>query len=161
MNVVSPYSYTIETIIEAGKKHLAVTSVPIGTNPVTRKSRLFDNIPYFLKRSISTIIRMYAMYQPLKVFLIIGGLCILGGLIPSARFLVNYLREGSAGHVQSLIFAAILIFAGFLSFMIAIIGDLISFNRSLIEEILLRVRRIELEEYTSDKKQDNGSGRRD
>jgi glycosyltransferase involved in cell wall biosynthesis len=146
LNIVSPHTYTIETIIQAGKKHLAVSSVPIGTNPVTRESRLFNDIPHVLERSISTIIRVYAMYQPLRVFFIIGCLCILAGTIPSLRFLIEYIRAGGAGHVQSLILAAILLLAGFLALMIAVIGDLISFNRKLIEEVLFRVRRIELGE---------------
>jgi glycosyltransferase involved in cell wall biosynthesis len=146
LNVVSPHSYTIETIIQAGKKHFAVGSVPIGTNPATRKSRLFDSIPHFLERSISTIIRVYSMYQPLRVFFIIGCICILAGLIPSVRFLIKYLKIGGTGHIQSLILASIMLFAGFLAMMIAIIGDLISFNRKLIEEVLYRVRAIEMGE---------------
>lgn len=146
LNVVSPHSYTIETIIQAGKKHLAVGSVPIGTNPATRKSRLFENIPHFLERSVSTIIRVYSMYQPLRVFFIIGCICILAGLIPSVRFLIRYIKTGGTGHIQSLILASIMLFAGFLAMMIAILGDLISFNRKLIEEVLYRVRAIEMGE---------------
>jgi hypothetical protein len=145
MNIVSPYSYTIETIIQAGKKHLAVTSVPIGTNPKTRESRLFNSIPKFMERSLTTMIRMYAMYQPLRVFFYIGCLCIIGGLIPSVRFLIYYLTGNGAGHIQSLILAAILFIVGFQVLIIGLVADVISFNRRLIEETLLRVKRIELD----------------
>jgi len=103
MNIVSPFSYTIETIIQAGKKHLAVTSVPIGTNPKTRESRLFKSIPNFIERSLTTMIRMYTMYQPLRVFFYIGFFFILAGFIPSIRFLIYYFMGQGGGHIQSLI----------------------------------------------------------
>ncbi|MBW2739876.1 MAG: glycosyltransferase family 2 protein [Deltaproteobacteria bacterium] len=144
MNIVSPFSYTIETIIQAGKKHLAVTSVPIGTNPKTRESRLFKSIPKFIERSLTTMIRMYTMYQPLRVFFYIGFFFILAGLIPSVRFLIYYFMGQGGGHIQSLIFAAILFIVGFQVLVVGLVADVISFNRRLIEETLLRVRRIEL-----------------
>jgi len=145
MNVVSSFSYTIETVIQAGKKHLAITGVPIGTNPKTRESRLFQSIPKFLERSVSTMIRMYTMYQPLRVFFYIGMLFIIGGLIPSLRFLIYYFTGDGGGHIQSLILAAILFIVGFQVMMIGLLADVVSFNRRLIEETLLRVRRIELD----------------
>mgnify|MGYP001077807621 CR=1 FL=1 len=148
MNIVSPYSYTIETLIQAGKKQLAVTSVPIGTNPKTRESRLFKSIPKFLERSVTTMIRMYTMYQPLRVFFYISCLCILGGLIPSVRFLVYHFM-GEGGHIQSLILAAILFIVGFQVLVVGLVADVISFNRQLIEETLLRVKHIELDHLNS------------
>lgn len=144
MNVVSPFSYTIETIIQAGKKQMATKSVPIGTNPSTRESRLFKSIPQFLERSLTTIIRMYTMYQPLRVFFVIGCICMVGALIPSIRFLIEYFKGQGTGHIQSLILAAILFIFGFQAFVIGLVADLISFNRRLIEETLCKVRRIEL-----------------
>jgi len=144
MNIISPFSYTIETIIQAGKKHLAVTSVPIGTNPKTRESRLFKSVPKFIERSLTTMIRMYTMYQPLRVFFYIGFFFILAGIIPSARFLIYYFMGQGGGHIQSLIFAAILFIVGFQVLVVGLVADVISFNRRLIEETLLRVRRIEL-----------------
>jgi len=144
MNVVSYFSYTIETVIQAGKKDLTVTNVPIRTNPKTRESRLFQSIPKFLEHSLTTMIRTYAMYKPLRLFFYIGCLCVLGGLIPSTRFLFYYLIGEGSGHIQSLILAAILFIIGFQVFMIGLVADVISFNRRLIEETLLRVRRIEL-----------------
>jgi len=145
MNIVSYFSYTIETVIQAGKKDLAVTNVPVGTNPKTRESRLFQSIPKFLEHSLTTMIRTYAMYKPLRLFFYIGCLCILGGLIPSIRFLFYFFMGQGSGHVQSLILAAILFIIGFQVFMIGLLADVISFNRKLIEEALLRVKRIEID----------------
>ena len=145
MNIVSSFSYTIETVIQAGKKSLAVTSVPVKTNPKTRDSRLFKSIPHFVQNQVSTIIRMYTMYQPLRVFFYIGCLLILAGLVPSIRFLIYYLTGNGAGHIQSLIFAAIMYIVGFQVLMIGLVADVISFNRRLIEETLVRVRRMEFD----------------
>jgi len=145
LNIVSPFSYTIETVIQAGKKHMAVTSVPIGTNPKTRESRLFKSIPSFVKNQMATIIRMYTMYQPMKVFFYIGCILISLGLIPSLRFFYYFLTSGGSGHIQSLIFASVLFIVGFQVLMIGLVADVIGFNRKLIEETLLRVRRIELD----------------
>ena len=145
MNVVSSFSYTIETLIQAGNKDLAVTSVPIGTNPKTRDSRLFKSMPHFLMYQLSTLIRMYTMYKPLRVFFFIGCTLILAGLIPSVRFLVYYFMGDGAGHIQSLIFAAIMFIVGFQVLMIGLLADVISFNRRLIEETLVRVRRMEFD----------------
>ena len=148
MNIVSPFSYTIETVIQAGKKLLAVTSVPIGTNPKTRESRLFKSIPHFIERSITTMVRMYTMYQPLRVFFYIGCFCIFCGLIPSIRFLFYYFMGQGGGKVQSLILAAVLFLVGFQALMIGLVADVISFNRRLIEETLLRVKHIEMDHLT-------------
>jgi hypothetical protein len=152
MNIVSPFSYTIETVIQAGKKHLAVASVPVGTNPRARDSRLYKSLPKFLERSLTTMIRMYTMYQPLRVFFYIGTLFILAGLIPSVRFLILYLIGQGQGHIQSLILAAILFIVGFQVLMIGLVADVISFNRRLIEEALFRVRHIELDHLNSNRK---------
>lgn len=145
MNIVSPFSYTIETVIQAGKKHLAITSVPIRTNEKTRESRLFKSIPNFLERSVSTMVRMYTMYQPLRVFFYIGGLLLILGTIPSIRFIYYFLTESGGGHIQSLIFAAIMYIVGFQVLMIGLVADVIGFNRKLIEEILMRIKKIEFD----------------
>ncbi len=145
LNILSPFSYTIETLIQAGKKHLKITSVSVGINPKTRESRLFKSIPHFIERSISTMIRMYTMFQPLKVFFMIGAFFIACGMIPSLRFIYYYITGASSGHVQSLILAAILFIIGFQVFMIGMLADIIGFNRRLTEEILLRVKRMEIE----------------
>ena len=143
MNIVSPFSYTIETVIQAGKKHLAITSVPIRTNEKTRESRLFKSIPNFLERSASTMIRMYTMYQPLRVFFYIGGFMLIIGTIPSIRFLYYFLTGSGEGHIQSLIFAAIMYIVGFQVLMIGLVADIIGFNRKLIEEVLMYVKKLE------------------
>lgn len=152
MNVLSPYTYTVETVIQAGKKQLAITSVSINTNKKSRESRLFKSIPAFIARSITTMIRTYTMYQPLRVFFYIGCLCIFGGLIPSVRFLIYYLMGQGSGHIQSLILAAVLFIVGFQVLVVGLVADVISFNRRLIEETLLRVRRIELDHLNPIKK---------
>jgi len=151
LNIVSPFSYTIEALIQAGKKHMAVTSVPVETNEKTRESRLFSSIPKFIERQLTTIIRMYAMYQPLRVFVLIGLFLSVIGAIPILRFLYFYLSGDGAGHIQSLILGGTFIILGFVSFLIALLADLMNFNRQLIEQTLEKVRRIELEQ----KKQNN------
>jgi glycosyltransferase involved in cell wall biosynthesis len=152
MNIVSPFSYTIETIIQAGKKHLSIQSVPIRTNPKTRESRLFRSIPEFILQSLATMIRMYTMFQPLRVFFYIGSFFILLGMIPSIRFLFNFIAGQGSGHIQSLILSAILFIIGFTVLMIGLVADVISFNRRLIEDILLRVKQIELDILKPDEK---------
>lgn len=144
LNVISPFSYTIETIIQAGKKHMAVTSVPIRTNPKTRDSRLFKSIPSFIERQLSSMIRMYLMYQPLRFFVYLGTLLALIGIIPIIRFLVFYYLGDGNGHIQSLIIGSIFLLMGFITFVMAILADLMNFNRQLLENTLERVRRIEL-----------------
>ncbi len=144
MNVISKFSYTLETIIQAGKKNLAVTHVPIKTNKKLRESRLFSSIPKYLKRSILTIFRIYTMYEPLKTFIRIGGFVFGAGVLVSLRFLYFYSLGNGAGHIQSLILAAVLMMIGFQVIMIGLVADLIGANRRLIEDILYRVKKIEL-----------------
>jgi glycosyltransferase involved in cell wall biosynthesis len=144
-NIVSSFSYTIETLIQAGRKHYAVASVPIVTNPPTRVSRLFRSIPEFVVRSISTMLRIYAMYQPLRAYSYFGALLMFLGALPVVRFLIYYFAGQGGGKVQSLIVGAILITLGGLSVMIGLIADLISFNRQLSEMTLERVRKIEMQ----------------
>jgi glycosyltransferase involved in cell wall biosynthesis len=144
-NIVTDYSYTVETIIQAGKKRLSIASIPISTNPKTRKSRLFKSMPKFIMHQIGTMVRMYTMYQPLRVFVYIGGGCILAGLVPSIRFLIYYFMGQGSGHIQSLILAAVLFIVGFQILVLGLVADVISFNRRLIEESLFRIRRIEFD----------------
>lgn len=144
LNIVSPFSYTIEMLIQAGKKQMAVSSVPIGTNPRTRESRLVRSIPHFIERSATTMVRMYTMYKPLRMFFYIGlTLTLLGGL-PIARFIYLYFIGEHAGHIQSLILGGALVVIGFVTFLIGLVADLINFNRQLIEMTLEKVRRMEL-----------------
>jgi len=149
VNIVSPFSYTIEMLIQAGAKRLCVTSVPIGTNAKTRESRLFRSVPHFLRRSVATIVRVYAMYRPLRVFCLIGGALVLAGAVPIVRFLYFYALGNGGGHVQSLVLGGVLIVIGFIALMIGLVADLIGFNRRLIELVLYKVSRLELERGVS------------
>lgn len=143
LNVVSPFSYTIETLIQAGTHQIALTSVPIETNAATRPSRLFKSIPHFVLNSLATMLRIYAMYHPLRMFGYIGITLGLVGFIPIVRFLYLYLFESGAGHVQSLILGGAFLIMGFVTMLFALVADLINFNRRLIESNLEKVRRLE------------------
>ena len=142
--ILSQYSYTLESLIQAGAYRLAVQYVPVEVNPQTRHSRLMRNIPDYLMNSATTILRTYAMYRPLRVFLFIGFMMILGGVLLGGRFVWFYFQGQGGGKVQSLILTAILLIAGFQSCLIGLVADLIGFNRKILEEVLYRVRRMEL-----------------
>jgi hypothetical protein len=144
MNIVSSFSYTIETVIQAGTKRLAVTSVPVETNPMTRESRLFTSVPRFIERQLNTIVRMYSMYKPLRVFFYLGTVLMVTGLIPIIRFVYFYFTGDGDGHVQSLLLGGVLIILGFIAYLMALLADLIGFNRQLLELTLEKVRRLEL-----------------
>jgi glycosyltransferase involved in cell wall biosynthesis len=146
VNVVSRFTYTLETIIQAGKSDLAVGHVPIRTNPRTRESRLFKSIPQYLKRSIGTIFRIYVMYEPLPMFLWPAAIAGLLGTALFARFGWYYFTgSGPTGHVQSLIVGGVLIVFSLQLVLLAVISELLRSNRVLAERTLHRVRRVELE----------------
>lgn len=145
--VLSQYSYTLETLIQAGARRMAVAYVPVRTNPQTRPSRLMRNIPHYLAHSGTTILRAYTMYRPLRVFTVLGGLMILAGMYWAIRYLYFIAIGQGGGHVQSVILAAILLIVGFQILLIGLLADLISFNRMILEELLYRLRRIELGEH--------------
>ncbi|WP_138496201.1 glycosyltransferase family 2 protein [Paenibacillus pinistramenti] len=144
LNIVSEFTYTLETIIQAGHKKLAIGHVEIGTNGKLRESRLFKGITNYMRRSAKTIVRIYTMYKPMKVFVIAGLISTFIGLLIGLRFLIFYLTGSGNGHVQSLILAAVMMIVGFQLGTLGVIADLISNNRKLIEELLYRVRKIEL-----------------
>jgi glycosyltransferase involved in cell wall biosynthesis len=144
MTIVSEFSYTLETIIQAGKKRMAIAHVPVRTNPRTRPSRLFRSISAYLKQSGSTIVRIYTMYEPLKVFTSIGLVTFGGGLATSIRFLYFYLTNRGGGHLQSLLLAAVLLILGFQIMLMGLVADVISANRKLLEDLLYRVRSLDL-----------------
>ncbi len=144
--ILSQYSYTLESLIQAGAQRMAVVYVPIHVNPQTRKSRLMRNIPHYIVNSTATILRAYTMYRPLRVFFFLGGLMIAGGIALGIRFLYYYLGGMGAGKVQSLILTAILLILGFQTCLIGLVADLIAFNRKILEETLYRVRRMEMED---------------
>ncbi|MDZ7725113.1 MAG: glycosyltransferase family 2 protein [candidate division KSB1 bacterium] len=143
INVISEFTYTLETIIQAGKKNLSITSEPVRTNRKLRESRLFKSNWGYIKRSVATIGRIYTMYEPLKMFSFIGGIFFLAGLLLGLRFLYFYVTQGGAGHIQSLILTAILLLLGVQIFIIGLLADIIGSNRSLIENILYRIKKME------------------
>ena len=145
LNIVSSFSYTIEMLIQAGNKNMAVASVPIRTNPKTRESRLFKSISGFIKRSGATTILMYAMYQPLRIFSLIGAIIALAGAIPIIRFLYFYLFSDGAGKIQSLVIGSALLTVGAVTFVVGLLADLVGRNRQLLELTLERVRQLELD----------------
>lgn len=143
LNVVNEYTYTLETIIQAGNNKTAMTSVPIRTNPETRPSRLFSSMWRYMKRSSTVITRSFVMYKPLAFFMSIGLVLMLFGAILGLRFLILMLMGEGDGHVQSLILTAILIMMGFQTITIGLLGDTISANRKLLEDVQYRVRKME------------------
>lgn len=145
LTVLSEYTYTLETLIQAGQRGMKVLFVPIRTNAQTRKSRLIRSIPSFLMLSAVTIVRFYTMYRPLRVFMSVGLALLLVGLLLGVRFVAFYLQGAGVGHIQSLILAAILSIVGFLTGLIGLLADLISMNRKILEETLYRQRRDALE----------------
>jgi glycosyltransferase involved in cell wall biosynthesis len=141
LNILSPYSYTLESIIQGARKGLRIVSVPVRTNPVTRASRLMRSMSEFVVRSGMTILRISVFYKPFRFFLGAGLVVFLAGLAVGARFLVYYFAGGGGGHIQSLVLAGALLSMGFTTFVLAVLADLISVNRQLSEDILYRLRR--------------------
>lgn len=143
MSIVSDFSYTLESIIQAGKRRMAIAHVPVATNHRTRESRLFDSVFSYIKKSGATIVRIYASYEPLKVFSYIG-LTIFGiGFLISLRFLYYYLTGTGLGHLQSLLLSAVLMIVGFQVVLIGLVADLLAGTRKLLEDLLYRVRLLE------------------
>jgi glycosyltransferase involved in cell wall biosynthesis len=145
MNIVSTFSYTMETIIQAGQKRIAITHVPVTTNPKTRESRLFKSMFSHVRKSMVTILRIYVMYSPFKVFLTLGGILTLLGIIPFLRmaYLMIRFQELIGGHLQSLILGTVFVIIGVLVICIGIISDLMAINRKLSEEALYRIKKLE------------------
>jgi glycosyltransferase involved in cell wall biosynthesis len=146
MQVVSKFTYTLETIIQAGKLLVAIDHVPVRTNPKTRESRLFPSMPAYIRRNGLSIFRIYSQYEPLRVFW--GGAVITGvaAMVFFLRFLIDFISGGGvAGHVQSLIFGAVLFNAAMLLGALGVIGDLLSAQRIMLQRTFERVRRIELQ----------------
>jgi len=142
INVFNPFTYTLETIIQSGNRNLGVHTVVVRTNAPTRPSRLYRGVGTYLRKSIATIFRIYTLYKPLKTFFVIGSLLMLAGIILGARFLWLF-AEGSRGHVQSVILAAVFLVTGFQTWLIALLADLIAVNRRLSEEVLIRLKKLE------------------
>ena len=144
LNVFNEYTYTIETIIQAGQKNMSITSVPIRVNADLRPSRLVKSIPQYIKKSLFTIIRIFVVYQPFRFFMTLGVSLLVLGVLIGLRFLYYFIATGSAGHIQSLILSSILIGIGFQTILIAFVADLQAVNRRLMEDIQYRVRKNDL-----------------
>ena len=134
LNLVTKYSYTMETIIQAGYKHLAIESLPIQTNPKTRESRLFRSTPQHVVKSAAAILRSLLMYRPYAFFVPLGTALLVGGLIPFVRFLITRLLDLPGDFIQSLLLGVSLSVASLLAFVLGVIADLIKVNRQLIED---------------------------
>ncbi len=146
LNVMNNYTYTLETIVQAGRSSMAIDSVPIRTNGELRKSRLFHSMFGYIKRSMLTIVRAFLMYRPLTFFSLLGMVPFLCGLILGVRFLIFFFRGSGGGHVQSLVFASTLLLLGFMTFILGLQADIIANNRKLLEDIQYRVKRLDYHE---------------
>lgn len=147
LNVTNQYTYTLETIIQAGNNRIPMESVPIRTNPELRKSRLFHSMFGYIKKSSITILRSYLMYKPLKFFGIIGTILNAAGLALAIRYIVYKVMGDGAGHVQSLIVMAVLFMIGIFSYLIGLLADVIASNRKILEDVQYHVRRAEYDIY--------------
>ena len=151
INVVNEYTYTLETIVQAGRNKVAMTSVPIRTNPELRKSRLFSSMFGYVKRSMITIVRSFMMYKPLRFFMLIGGIVFLLGAGLGIRYLVYMFMGEGSGHIQSLILASTLLLIGFITGIIGLLADLIASNRKILEDIQYHARRLDYDRESSSK----------
>ena len=145
-NVFNDYTYTLETIIQAGQKGMAITSVPIRVNGELRPSRLVKSIPSYVRKSLVTIVRIFVVYKAFRFFLSVGLTLFSLGLIGGIRYLCYYFSGDSAGHVQSLILASILLGVGFQTMLTAFLADLLAVNRRLMEDVQYRVKKLEFSE---------------
>lgn len=143
INVINDYTYTLETIVQAGREKIPITSVPIRTNPESRPSRLFHGIWSYVKKSMVIILRAYMMYQPLKCFTYLSMLPTLIGLAIGIRFLILFIQGRGNGHIQSLILACTLIIIGVLTFMIGLVSDLMASNRRILTDTQYHVKQME------------------
>ena len=157
MTIVSEYSYTLESIIQAGKQRMAIAHVEVATNPVTRPSRLFDNMVGYIRRSGATIVRIYTMHEPLKVFTYIGTLVFVVGLFGGGRFLYYYFAGEAYRHLASLVASAVFMILGFQILLIGLVADAISGTRKLLEDVLYRLRSMELDDDTARRRNDGSS----
>ncbi|MBW8035000.1 MAG: glycosyltransferase family 2 protein [Planctomycetes bacterium] len=144
LNVFNEYTYTLETIIQAGQKNMAICSVPIRVNRDLRPSKLVKSIPAYIRKSIITIIRIFVVYKPFRFFMTIGTILFALGFVIGLRFLYFYFTAQGQGHIQSVILSGALLAMGFQTMLIAFIADLLSVNRKLLEDLQFRLKKIEL-----------------
>lgn len=143
-NVFNDYTYTLETIIQAGQKNIAISSVPVRVNATLRPSRLVKSIPSYIRKSLVTIVRIFVVYKAFRFFMSVGLTVLCLGLIGGIRYLYYYTTGDGAGHVQSLILASILLGVGFQTILTAFLADLLAVNRRLMEDVQYRLKKIEV-----------------
>ena len=146
INVINDYTYTLETIVQAGRNRMAIMSVPVRTNPELRKSRLFHSMLGYVKKSMLTIIRALMMYKPLYCFTLVALVPSIIGLGVGRRFMIYYWGGRGNGHTQSLMLACTLIIIGFITFVIGMLADVIAANRKILEDVQYRLRRQEFKQ---------------
>ncbi len=147
LNIMTSYSFSVDMLVQAGRKNMAVGWVPIRTNPQTRESRLFKSTANFVGRQGTTMLRMYAMYKPLRAFLALGSVFLVIGLVPLVRFLVLFAIGQGEGKIQSVVLGGIFLVIGIVTLLLGLIADLQGKNRQLIETVLEKMRRMELEPH--------------
>jgi len=143
LHVFNEYTYTVETLIQAGQKGMAVRSVPIRINPDRRPSRLVRSTPRYVVRQATTMLRIFVTYRPFRFFALLGSGVFLAGFLLGLRFLYFYFNQAGRGHVQSVILAALLLGIGIFLFLVGLLADLIAVNRRLLEDLEARLQRIE------------------
>ena len=143
LNVFNDYTYTLETIIQAGQKSIAITSVPVRVNKPLRTSRLVKSIPSYLTKSLITIVRIFVVYKAFRFFMTVGMTILCSGLVGGIRYLYYYAIGDGAGHIQSLILASILLGVGFQTILTAFLADLLAVNRRLMEDVQYRVKKFD------------------
>jgi glycosyltransferase involved in cell wall biosynthesis len=151
MNVFNEYTYTLETIIQAGQNGLAITSIPVRTNEELRPSRLIKGIPSYLQQSLLTILRIFMAYKPFRFFMLLGTIPFSVGFLIGVRWLVLYLSGTPRTHVPSLILASLLILIGVQLWVFGLVADLLGVNRKMLEDIQLRMRRVEFDSEKRDR----------
>jgi glycosyltransferase involved in cell wall biosynthesis len=142
LNIFNEYTYTLESIIQAGQKNMSIVSVPVRVNKDLRPSRLVKSIPRYIAKSIVTIVRIFVVYKPFRFFMTIGLLLFSSGFVIGLRFLYYFIHEGGEGHVQSLILASILLGIGFQTVLVAFLADLQAVNRRLMEDVQYRLKKM-------------------
>lgn len=149
LNVFSKYTYTLETIIQAGQKNMTVISVPVRVNPDLRPSRLVRSLLSYVRRSFTTIVRMFVVYRPFRFFMLLGGVVFFVGFSVGARFVYYFLTGSGQGKIQSLILAAVLLMMGSHTILLGFVADLLAVNRKLLEELQYAERKRAFQEYPS------------
>ena len=154
INVINDYTYTLETIVQSGREKMAVISVPIHTNPELRESRLFHSMWGYIKKSMLTIVRTYLMYRPLYFFFMLGSILALVGVGFFVRSFVFFCSGEGGGHLQSLILASTLLIVGFQTIVVGLLGDVISANRKILQDVQYHVRKMD---YSRQEQEDEKS----